>query len=261
MVARFAVRLSSLPSVTSNLAYIDSGTDLVFRYNATSQRFQLTLGSSTATSATTVSAATWYVIDLRYDLSASPHLGDWRVDGVAQTQVSRIAAPTTANGFGMGATANASVYTANYDDIFVANQPTAYPVEDSRIVRLVPDSMGTSAGAGNFRNDDGTAIDSNSWQRLDDVPMTSTADYVRQQANSGTSYVEFGLQDTPETCIREVSVVLAYHAAGSPADNGKTSIFEGATETGVFSGDMSQTGLQYKSAVVTPAASPGTRRP
>ena len=47
VVARFAVRLSSLPTVTSNLAYVDSGTDLVFRYNATSQRFQLTLGSST----------------------------------------------------------------------------------------------------------------------------------------------------------------------------------------------------------------------
>ena len=256
VVARFAVRLASLPTVTSNLAYIDSSTDLVLRYNASSQRLQLVLGTSTATSATTVSAGTWYAIDLRYDLSASPHLGDWRVNGEAQTQVSRIAAATTANGFGMGATANASVYTANYDDIFVALEPAAYPLADSRIVRLVPDSMGTALGAGNFRNNDGTAIDGNSWQRLDDVPMTSTADYVRQQANSGTSYVELGLQDTPETCIYEVSVVLAYHAAGSAADNGKTSIFDGATETVVFSGDMSQTGLQYKTSVVTPAVFP-----
>ena len=254
VVARFALRLSSLPGVNANLAYVDSGTDLVFRYNAASQRFELMLGNSIVTATTPVSAATWYVIDLRYDVSASPHLGDWRVNGVTQTQVSRIAAPTTANGLGMGATANASVYTANYDDIFVATQPTAYPVEDSRIARLVPNSMGTSSGAGSFRNNDGTAINSSSWQRLDDAPMTSTADYVRQQANSGSSYVELGLQDTPETCIREVSVVLAYHAAANTADNGKTSIFEGATETGVFTGDMSQTGLQYKTAVVTPAS-------
>jgi hypothetical protein len=160
------------------------------------------------TATTPVSAATWYVINLRYDVSSSPHLGDWRVNGVTQTQVLRIAAPTTANGLGMGATANASVNTANYDDIFVATQPSA----------------------------------------------TSTADYVRKQANNGSSYVEFGLQDTAETCIREVSVVFAYHAAGSAADNGKTSIFEGATETGVFTGDMSQTTLQYKRVVVTPGA-------
>jgi hypothetical protein len=47
---------------------------------------------------------------------------------------------------------------------------------------------------------------------------------------------------------------LAYHAAGNAADNGKASIFDGATETVNFSGDMSQTSLQYKSAIVTPAA-------
>ncbi len=215
VVARFAVRLASLPTATSNLAYIDSGTDLLFRYNASSQRLQLVLGTSTATSATTISAATWYMIDLRYDLSGNLHLGDWRVDGVTQTQASRSATPATATGFGMGATANASVYTANYDDILVAQQPAAYPLADSRIVRLLPDSMGTSSGAANFRNHDGTVIDANSWQRLDDVPMTSTADYVRQQANSGTSYLEVGLQNTAETCIRDVSMVLAYHAAGT----------------------------------------------
>jgi hypothetical protein len=254
LVTRFAVRLSSLPSVTSNLAYVNSGTDLVLRYNATSQRFQLVLGASTATSTTATSAATWYVFDVRYDLRGNLHLGDWRVDGVAQTQVSRSASPATANGFGLGATANASVYTANYDDILVATQPTAYPLAASRIVRLSPDSMGTSVGVGNFRNNDGTAIDANSWQRLDEVPMTSTADYVRQQANGGTSYVEFGLQNTSEMCIPEVSVLLAYHAAGSAADTGKTSILDGTTETVGFSGDMSQTALQYKSAIVTPAA-------
>jgi chitodextrinase len=254
VVTRFAVRLSSLPTVTSNVAYIDSSTDLVLRYNPASQQFQLVLGASIGTSTTAVSAGTWYLIDLRYDLSASPNLGDWRVNGVPQPQVSRSAAAATANGFGMGATANASVYTANYDDIFVATQATAYPIADSRIAPLAPNATGTSAGTGNFRNNDGTVIDANSWQRLDEVPMNSTLDYVRQQANSGTSFIEFGLQDVTATCIREVSAVLAYHAAATSADNGRTSIFDGLTEALVFGGDMSQTALQYKSTVVTPGA-------
>jgi glucose/arabinose dehydrogenase/chitodextrinase len=253
IATHFAVRLDSLPSANANLAYVDSATDLVFGYNAASQRFQLILGSSTVAASTPVSAATWYAIDLRYDLSANLHRGDWRVSGVAQPAVSRSATPTTANGLGMGATANASLYTANFDDIVIAAQPTAYPVEDSRMVRLVPNSMGTSVGSANFRNNDATAIDANSWQRLDEVPTTSTVDYVRQQVASGTSYLEFGLQDTPATCIRDVSAVLAYHAAGSAANNGKTSIFDGANETVIFSGDTSQTALQYKSAIVRPA--------
>ena len=231
VVARFAIRLNSLPGVNSNLAYIDSGTDLVFGYDAGSQRFRLTLGASTATSTTTISASTWYVIDLRYNLSANPNLGDWRIDGVAQAQVSRAAAATTANGFGIGATANASVFTANYDDILVTDQASAYPVGDGRVVRLVPDSMGTSSGTTNFRNDDGSAINATSWQRLDEVPMASTTDYVRQQASSALSFLELGFQNTPETCIREVSAVLSYHAAGTSADNGKTSVFDGASET------------------------------
>ena len=84
--------------------------------------------------------------------------------------------------------------------------------------------------------------------------MTSTADYIRQQTSSSSSYVEFGLQTPTETCIRDLSAVLAYHAAGSAADNGKTSIFDEASETVVFGGDISQTGLQYKSTVVAPAA-------
>jgi hypothetical protein len=56
-------------------------------------------------------------------------------------------------------------------------------------------------------------------------------------------------------------LVLGYQAAGSAADNGKTSIFEGPTETAIFSGDMSQTGLQYKSAVLGRRRASGTKRP
>jgi hypothetical protein len=252
-VVRFAVRLAALPAVNSNLAYVDSGTDLVLGYSSATQRLTLTAGTSTASSAATVSAGAWYVIDLRYDLSANPNVAAWRVNGVVQTGLSRAAAATTAAGFGLGATANASVYTANFDDIFVADQSTAYPLGDGRIVRLVPDSAGTHSGAANFRNDDGSAINATSWQRLDDVPMTSTADYVRQQANSGTSYVELGFGDTGETCIRELSAVLAYHAATNAANNGKASVFDGTAESVVHSGDMSSTAIQYASAILVPA--------
>ena len=255
VVARFAIRLAVLPGVNSSLVYVDSGTDLVFGYDAATQKFTLTGGSS-AQSAATVSAGTWYVIDLRYDLRANPHLGDWRIDGVSQGQVSRAAAPTTANAFALGANTSPSIYTANYDDIFVANQPTAYPLGDGRVVRLLPDGVGTHATPGSFRNNDGTAINATSWQRLDEVPMTSIADYVRQQTANAGHYLEFTLANTGETCIREISAVLAYHSATNTANNGKASVFTGATESVVFSGDMSNTAIQYASAIATPATAP-----
>jgi hypothetical protein len=255
VVVRFAIRLAVLPGVNSSLAYVDSGTDLVFGYDAATQKFTLSGGSSSQ-SANTVSAGTWYVIDLRYDLRANPHLGDWRIDGVSEAQVSRAAAPTTANAFALGTTTTPSVFTANYDDVFVADQPTAYPVGDGRVVRLVPDGVGTHSTSGSFRNNDGSAINATSWQRLDEVPMTSIADYVRQQAANAGHYLEFTLANTGETCIRELSAVLAYHSATNTTNNGKASVFEGATESVMFSGDMSNVAIQYASAIATPATAP-----
>jgi hypothetical protein len=259
VVARFAVRLNALPGVSSNLVYVDSGTDLVFGYDQPSQKFSLTLGASTATSASTVSAGTWYVIDLRYDLRANPHLGDWRVDGVAQTQVTRAAASSTATGFGLGATANASVYTANFDDVLIANQAKAYPIGNGKVVRLIPDGVGTHNTPGDFRDDDNSAIDANSWQRVDEVPMTSITDYVLQLNNNATGYLEFTFANTTETCIREVSAVFAYHKASNGGNNGKGSIFAGSTESIVVSGDFGATSIQYGSALVAPAAASWTQ--
>jgi hypothetical protein len=259
VVARFAIRLSALPGVSSSLVYVDSATDLVFGYDQPTQKFSLTLGTSTATSASTVSAGTWYVIDLRYDLRANPNVGDWRVDGVAQGQLTRAAAASTATGFGLGATTNPSIYTANYDDVLVANQAKAYPVGDGKVVRLIPDGAGTHNTPGDFRDNDNTAVDAASWQRLDDVPMTGTTDYVLQLNNSTTSYLEFTFADTTETCIREVAAVVAYRSATTAANTGKTSIFAGGTESVVFSGDMSETTTTYQSAIVTPAAAPWTQ--
>jgi hypothetical protein len=256
VVARFAVRLSALPAVSSSLVYVDSGTDLVFGYDQPTQRFSLTVGASTATSASTVSAGTWYVVDLRYDLRNNPHLGDWRVNGVAQGQVTRAAAASTATGFGLGATANPSVYTANFDDVLVANQAKAYPIGDGKVVRLILDGVGTHDTPGNFRDNDNTAVDATSWQRVDDVPMTSLADYVLELNNGATNYLEFTFENTTETCIREISAVLAYHSATNAGNNGKGSIFAGTSESIMFSGDMGGTAIRYGSAIVTPATAP-----
>ena len=51
------------------------------------------------------------MIDLRYELSGNIHLGDWRVNGMAQTPASRNAAPATVNGFGTGATADECLHS------------------------------------------------------------------------------------------------------------------------------------------------------
>jgi hypothetical protein len=63
-------------------------------------------------------------------------------------------------------------------------------------------------------------VDAASWQRVDDVPMTGTTDYVLQLTNSATSYLELTFGNTTATCIREVSAVVAYRSAATAANTG-----------------------------------------
>jgi hypothetical protein len=37
-----------------------------------------------------------------------------------------------------------------------------------------------------------------------------------KRASVGTGSVEFGLENTAEACMRDVSMILAYYAAGAP---------------------------------------------
>ena len=194
------------------------------------------------------------MIDLRYDLSANTHLGDWRVDGVTQTQVS----PERVSG-----------HCQHVRDGRRRKRERLHGElrrRGCRHLRRLRTRWQKAALCGSSpldgdvgrrrelpqqrRNGHRRQLVATTRRGADDLNDRC----VRQQANNAGSYVEFGLQATTETCIRDVSAVLAYHAAATAADNGKTSIFDGASETVVFGGDMSQTGLQYKSAVVTPAA-------
>jgi hypothetical protein len=118
--------------------------------------------------------------------------------------------------------------------------------------------MGTNVTPGSFSEDDGTAIDANTYNRLDDDPMTSLTQYVRQTVIGTGAYVELTMADTAAACVVGVSGVVAYHAQTTAADDGKTSFFDGATERIVLDGDMSQTSIQYASAIITPAAAAWT---
>ncbi len=261
-VARVYFRLASLPAANvTELLKLDAaaGGDLILGYQASSQKLTIRFGAAAVTpAASIVSAGTWYRIDLRLVANTNPRAGAWQIDGVAQTPISAAGTASTVSTLRLGSTVPADAFTANYDDVLISATSGDYPIGDGTVVGLRPDGMGTNSTPGSFRNDDGTAIDANTYGRLDESPMTSLADYVRQQTIGANDYVEVTFGDTSTTCVVGVSGLLAYHAAGTAADNGKTSIFDGSTERVVLSGDMSVTALTYVSVIVAPASAPWT---
>jgi hypothetical protein len=113
--------------------------------------------------------------------------------------------------------------------------------------------MGTNVGAGNFQDNDNSAVDAATSGRLDDQPMSDFTDWAKQVSASATSYLEVQFADTSEACFNGVSGLLAYAASGTSSNDGRTSVFDGSTESVVHSGAMNTTTLSYTSAMVSPA--------
>lgn len=267
-VMRFAVQLQSLPSMDVELAKIgpSSGGQLAFGYNAATNAFTVQLGAGTAVDSTMpVSAGQWYVVDLRIDMSsASLWTADWRVDGVAQASRS-LAAAGTGSFYAMwlGSTQSGDVYTAYYDDVAMTRAAADYPLGDGKVLALKPAGMGNSVNVGDFTNEDGQSVNAFVWQRVDDVPMSGSTDYVQQIFTGPTSYLEFRLEQTTETCIRMVEGHEMNNMGNSSQNNhGKTVLADGAVERTIFDGTMTAqaANAEYvKSAAIMPGGSRWTQ--
>ncbi|HYE76870.1 MAG TPA: hypothetical protein VEI97_02695, partial [bacterium] len=198
LVIHFAIRLASLPSMDVVLGSFDhQGTsDLVLRYRVSDQKLTLAWGSNApAVSTSSVAAGTWYSIELKVDTNANPITAGWRLNDVAQPSVSSAETAYPIVNLYWGSGTSSLVYTANYDDFYVSTNLSHYPMGNTRIGRLLPDAIGTNSGAANFRNNDGTTINSNTYQRLDEADMVTLEDYVYQLTASSTSYLEVTFGD------------------------------------------------------------------
>ena len=275
-VLHFAIRFPSVPAAdVPELAWVgrpgSAYQKMVLGYQASSQRFMARVRNATGTwsawqvaTMNPIASNQWYSIDMRYDSSnTSAWRGDWRVDGVAQTQVT-VAATASDNltyNFGIGSSELAITVTAHFDDMVYSQVAADYPIDDMRILPLFPDGMEANNGNPGTAMGVSTGTVSTAWQLLDDIPFTSTADYVRQTANSGTNYIGITFQNPPESCIRGVYAWWTFNNLNvNQANNGKASVFDGTTESNRYippaAGDMTATtaGNSVLGFGVTPAS-------
>jgi hypothetical protein len=261
MIVRFAMRLTSLPS--SGMGQIasvwtSSGTQIAsVGYDNSTQKLHAQFdGGTVRAAASTISAGQWYRVDLRINTGGATHTLDWRINGVAQTQATRSSSAMTMEDLTLGSVRDADIYNAYIDDIVITTDSSDYPLADGRILGLVPNAMGTITNPNGYLKDNSstTNISSTSWTLLDGLPMTSTAGYIRQTTASSGSHAHVAFADIARTkCIDAVRAVVALHSSGTTANQAKTSIFEGSTETVVHNDSVATTSLTYRGKVITPA--------
>lgn len=259
----FAVRLGALPGadVTSLAMVNTSTTPLYLGWQASTSKFTLRWGANAPAVALVPSAAgTWYTIDLKVDVGANPNAAAWRIDEVDQSATNLVGAAQAVTDVRFGSSVAADVFQAQYDDIVHSRTATDYPIGPVRVLASRPNGMAPHFFPENFTQDDGTAITSTSWDRLDEPVLNSAADGVRQNTTSG--YLGVTMQDTTEVCVRGAQAVVAQHKASSQANSAKAAAMIGPIEFVVWSGDSTfVTTTGHRTAVITPTASTGTWAP
>jgi Tfp pilus assembly protein PilX len=272
VVAHFAIRMGALPTTDAPVFTIMNTASngwqhafLYLYYRPSTGKWAVGLSLNTTPtlyqeSSVTAIVGTWYSFDIRMQMTGTDtRMAEWYLDGVAQPTVSAVDSPGSGSGTTVvigqwGTSTFGGAYTAYYDDVILSTTPGDFPIGDINISPIKPDAMGTSTNPGNFQDDIGAAINANSWQKITDTPMTNNVSYIRQVTVSATSYIETTLQDTTQTCIRGAAAVMAAHPNGTSANNTKTSVFDGATESVLYSGDISinNVALAFATRPITP---------
>jgi hypothetical protein len=261
MVGRFYFLVHAVPGTTSEIfmAVQSAGSSLRFRINPSTYLLTVSFGTGSARTYGPISLDVWYRVDFRANIAGTISYCDWQVNGVDQVQVQLTQTASVFTYYQPGCN-TATTHNFYIDNAIFSTSNGDYPLGDGFTEVLKPTADGTHNSGTVIKNTGGVVIDGTpgktAYDLLDEIPMTSTADYVQQTGIDVTKYAEVDFTPTARTSILGAMAVLAYHASGTAANNGQARIRDSAgQETIVFSGDMSESSLFFKTAMVTvPAA-------
>lgn len=227
------------------------------------------LGGTPAASGFTVAANTWYLVDIRVDVSGGTRTVDLTVNGASQTQASASVAASSIASFRLGK--NIATTTANvnvrYDDLVISTTTGDYPLGEHEILVMRPDSDGTHVFVANdfVRGDAGAAIlssDTDVWTLLDDItldPPIDTTDSVQQNVIHSGSYVEIGFEAAPRaTNAWGLQIHGSYDADATGADTCSLKLNDGGTISVLYTdADVSNTTVTFLTHQAATAPSSG----
>lgn len=243
---RFYVFFQQMPNIKMRIFGLDDSLGVVngLRFSVDSSAFRTEWGTFASNPAPNVIVTgTWYRIDFKCNTSANAFVTDWMINGVPQPTHIFTGTAGTQNQLTFGVvTSSTGTCRINYTDAIVSQTITDYPIGAGMGWALLPNSVITGSWnvPDNFRNDNMTAVDANSWNRLDEWPPStgSTSDYVKQITIMSTGYIPFGIQDRLDSgqgVINGVEAFVGYTSSGTSANTGAAVVKRlDQTEVGIF---------------------------
>ena len=261
---------TSFPAVNVEIfsASLASGSWLsVYFDQATSKigvgRQSGTVGGTPRLSSSTISVNTWYYVDVKAVVTGGTFTMDWYLNGVAQSQYTETIAATSFIDVAIGPDAS-NTSTIYYDDVVLSVTAGDFPIGAGGTEALLPTSDGShNAGTNIMENQAGSDIGAvAAWSLIDDIPMSTATEYIRQLANGTGNYaeVQFANIAAVHNAIIGAMGVLAYTAASTSGNNGGCIMSKDdfSTQTVVWGvagaladySDGSLTDLYYKSVIL-----------
>lgn len=231
VVSRFAVRLSTLPSVGTvvvPLAAAAADRGAYVGLDLATSRFVAVVDSVRSMPSTVpVVAGRWYLIDVRVT-SGPPSTLEWRVDGLVQATVT-VPQLLLLPGFGLGAVGSEDPVVAHFDDWAVSLIAGDYPIGDGQTIGLRPNASGPHQSPGACTMSTGqvvTQVENFSWALLTDWPVNESnlpaAGWVRCQQNNIPAILDYHHEDLSGIALgpRAVRPIFALRSTGGMSNQG-----------------------------------------
>ncbi len=257
-ITRFACRISSFPTDVTDIASGYPSANTTPALVTVSQNGTLGLRFGTGTipdeqkaTGPQIALNTWFIVEVKVDVSAATWRGYWRVNGVAQPDIQRAGSADTWNDWALGSDFNVP-YVATFDDwIFGRWDAAGDWYGDGRVEKLSPNGDFSYVNESSFtRSPSGGSYAS----ALDDVPITAGTDYVAQSTTDTNASILMVSEDTTGTAFNAVQAIVRYNASDNLTNHGQTIVEHsgGSFVTTVYNGNMGTTTDTYKSQVVLP---------
>lgn len=246
---RIALKLSSRPSAGAALAAFTTAGGSGLNVQATGAISAIFGG--TQVTGDIIDTTGFHVIEWQCDVVAKTM--DWKIDGVAQTQVVSTGTPVAVTLVRFGSFDNTNpAYTADIDDVILGSWTVAGTDwwGDGKGIGLRPASDGTHAfTTGDFSPGDAGTTQASSWstawQGVDDSPWSatrSTTDNIAQRVAYTTNtahYVELVPGAVGETGVgNSVIARLAYSSSTTTANTAGCIVLDGSGAVTVLWGNL-----------------------
>lgn len=148
----------------------------------------------------------WHQVDFKIDGHASPWTIDAKVDGVALTQGTYASAAALIPGFDIGLY-HSTTGTVYFDDLVLSQTPGDYPIGPGGVEGLYPSGAGVSnptPSVTNIQDNGSVTVDDGSNPanvELDEVPLGSGTDYIKQVGGTSSIYAAVAFADTDRKSV------------------------------------------------------------